>query len=167
MPRDRVKSNPVYTAGFSFAVHLRGANTRVMLFLALSLALAQTPPNPLFTDAHQRVIGCVAFFGVVASRQREGQRTNLVDVRNDGPRWAGLVGTRIVAETALPRAVIGFAIQEAVPAAQRLFQLTNPQPSIEARQAECLPLMQADLAAEAKDAPLPMPLSSPLAKPQH
>jgi hypothetical protein len=130
-----------------------------MIIRILSLALANTTASPALTEEQNRSIGCVAFFGVAAALQRQGvQGYNLTDVRKDGPRWAGLIGTRIVAETALPPEVIGFAIQEAVPSAQRLFQLANPYPAIEARQAECLPLMQADLAAEALNAPLPVPV---------
>jgi hypothetical protein len=132
-----------------------------MLILALAFTLASSEPLPpaALAAEHNRAISCVAFFGVAAALQRNGvQGYNLVDVQKDGPRWAGLVGARIVAETALPREVIGFAIQEAVPAAQRLFATANPHPAIEVRQAECLPLMRADLAADDLSAPLPKPV---------
>jgi hypothetical protein len=130
-----------------------------MIIRILALALANTPASPALTEEQNRSIGCVAFFGVAAALQRQGiQGYNLTDVQKEGPRWAGLIGSRIVAETALPPEVIGFAIQQAVPSAQRLFQLANPHPAIEVRQAECLPLMRADLAADDLSAPLPKPV---------
>ncbi len=126
--------------------------------LILALLLAQPVPTATLTDDHNRAIGCVAFFGVAASIQRSGVTGyNLPDLQKDGPRWAGIVGARIMTETGLPRELIGFAIREAVPPAQRLFQLHNPNPALAARQAECLPMMQADLAADALSAPLPKP----------
>lgn len=130
-----------------------------MLVIALAMAFADAPSAPALTNEHNRVIGCVAFFGVAAAIQRQGvSGYDLTDVQKDGPRWAGIVGTQMMQETGLPREVIGFAIQEAVPKAQRIFALHNPFPDIAAREAECLPLMRADLAkADALSKQLPKP----------
>jgi hypothetical protein len=130
-----------------------------MIGFPLALLLAAPAPAPAaFTPEHNRAIGCVAFIGVAAARQRQGiTGSDLPDVSKDGARWAGIVGARIMDETGLPREVVGFAIQEAVPAAQRIFQLHNPEPALTKRKAECLPMMQADLAAATLDAPLPIP----------
>ena len=71
---------------------------------------------------------------------------------------AGIVGERVMRDTGLPKEVVGYAISEAVPGAQRVFQVQNPDPVIKAREAECLPRMRADFAAaDAQDAPLPKP----------
>jgi hypothetical protein len=132
--------------------------------LILSLALAQAAPSSL-TEIHQRDIGCVAFFGVAADKQRRGVTGYgmIPDVRTDGARWADIVGERVMRETALPQEVIGFAIQESVPGAQQIFMLQNPYPAIERRLAECVPLMRKDLAdADAELAAQSMPLPKPV-----
>jgi hypothetical protein len=134
----------------------------LLLPFALMQATASSAPAPQttsMTEQHLRDIRCVAFFGVSASILRRGTTGyNLVDVRTDGPRWAGIVGERVMRDTGLPKEVVGFAINEAVPDAQRMFMLNNPHPMIERAQAECLPLMRADLAAaDAQNAPLPKP----------
>jgi hypothetical protein len=134
----------------------------LLLPFALMQAAAPIAPSPQtasMTEQHLRDIRCVAFFGVSASILRKGTTGyNLVDVRTDGPRWAGIVGERVMRDTGLPKEVVGFAINEAVPDAQRIFILNNPYPTIERTQAECLPLMRADLAAaDAQNTPLPKP----------
>jgi hypothetical protein len=128
--------------------------------LMQAAASAALPPQTTsMTEQHLRDIRCVAFFGVSASILRRGTTGyNLVDVRTDGPRWAGIVGERVMRDTGLPKEVVGFAINEAVPDAQRIFMLHNPHPMIERTQAECLLGMRADLAAaDAQNAPLPNP----------
>ena len=136
------------------------------MILLLPFALMQVAPSAApspqtanMTQQHLRDIRCVAFFGVSASVLRKGTTGyNLVDVRTDGPRWAGIVGERVMRDTGLPKEVVGFAIHEAVPDAQRIFRLNNPLPMIEDIQAKCLPLMRADLAAaDAQNTPLPKP----------
>jgi hypothetical protein len=134
----------------------------LLLPFALMQATASAAPAPQttsMTEQHLRDIRCVAFFGVSASILRRGTTGyNLVDVRTDGPRWAGIVGERVMRDTGLPKEVVGFAINEAVPDAQRMFMLNNPHPMIERAQAECLPRMRADIAAaDAQNAPLPKP----------
>jgi hypothetical protein len=138
----------------------------MILFLPFALMQAAAPAAPLpqttnMTEQHLRDLHCVAFFGVSASILRRGTTGyNLVDVRTDGPRWAGIVGERVMRDTGLPKEVVGFAINEAVPDAQRIFQLNNPDPMIQKTQAECLPRMRGDLAAaDAQNAPLPKPQS--------
>jgi hypothetical protein len=126
--------------------------------LILTLALAS--PIPL-TELHQRDIGCVAFFGVVADIQRRGTTGYgpLPDVRTTGARWAGIVGERVMDETGQPRELVGFAMQEAVPGAQRIFQMHNPLPYIKEALARCEPILRTDLStADAANAPLPKPV---------
>jgi hypothetical protein len=127
--------------------------------MQVATPVAPSPRTANMTEQHLRDIHCVAFFGVSASILRRGTTGyNLVDVRTDGPRWAGIVGERVMRDTGLPKEVVGFAINEAVPDAQRMFMLNNPHPMIERAQAECLPRMRADLAAaDAQNAPLPKP----------
>lgn len=134
-----------------------------ILMFAAEPQIAAAPPKAQMTARHVRDIGCIAFFGVSASILREGTTGyNLTDVRMDGRRWIAIVGERIMRDTGLPQEVVGFAITQAVPDAQRIFQLNNPEYAIRDREAECLPLMRADLAiADALDAPLPKPQSAP------
>lgn len=159
MPCDYGKCNRVCKHGLLFAVHAAGANPAAKMIVILAMMFAEPVPAAALTDAQNRAIGCVAFLGVAAAIQRQGVTGyNLTDVQTDGPRWAGIVGAQVVQETGLPREVIGFAIQAAVPGAQRLFQLHNPLSDIAEREAECLPLMRADLAkADALSKPLPIP----------
>ncbi len=128
-------------------------------FMQASVSVSPPPKTSSMTDQHLRDLRCVAFFGVSASILRQGTTGyNLVDVRTDGPRWAGIVGDRVMRDTGLPKEVVGFAINEAVPNAQRIFQLQYPLPMIKDIQGECLPRMRGDLAAaDAQNAPLPKP----------
>jgi hypothetical protein len=126
-------------------------------------ALALAAPTPL-TNIHQRDIGCVAFFGIIADIQRRGTTGYgpLPDMSADGPRWAGIVGERVMRETGQPRELVGFAMQEAVqPVYLKTFAMHNPAPYIEQRVAACEPVMRADLAAaNATNAPLPKPVKA-------
>ena len=91
-----------------------------MIFLPiLTLALAPAEPMPL-NDAQMRDIGCVATIGIIAHEQRSGQDAlkNFADVREDGKRWAGIVGQRVMDESGQPREVVAFAIKQAVEAEQ-------------------------------------------------
>jgi hypothetical protein len=129
-------------------------------------ASASPTQSPQMTDQHLRDIRCVAYFGVAASYQRQGiTGYHPTDVRVDGPRWAGIVGNRVMRDTGLPKEVVGFAIQEAVPEASGILKLNNPYPTIERYEAECVPLMRADLLADdAQNKPLPKPLPRPSGK---
>lgn len=82
------------------------------------------------------------------------------DVQERGKKWAGIVGGRIMQATGQPREVIGFAITEAVKAEQeRVGTADEPRSVIYNRFEECLPLMEADLAADvATNKPLPKPI---------
>ncbi len=135
----------------------------ILFALAFFADPVVAPSTPLTAD-HQRDISCVAFFGVAANIQRR-EITGygpLPDMKADGPRWAGIVGERVMRETGQPKELVGFAIQEAVPGAQRVFQMHNPYPGIERRLAECEPIMRADLAAaNAANVPLPKPVKAP------
>jgi hypothetical protein len=125
---------------------------------ALALSASQ---GATMTATHQRDLACVAFFGVAAAKQRGGISgyEMIPDVRTDGSRWAGIVGDRVMRDTGLPKEVVGYAIQESVPDAQRIFMLHNPAPTIERKLAECLPVMRRDLAeVDALSKPLPKPL---------
>jgi hypothetical protein len=134
-----------------------------MLIFTLALAVTAAP-LPL-TQAHQRDIACVAFFGLVANITRNGINGYgpLPDMKTDGPRWAGIVGERVMRETGQPQELVGFAIQEAVvPVNRRTFAMQYPSPAIERELALCQPIMKADLeAADAADAPLPKPVKAP------
>jgi hypothetical protein len=129
----------------------------LLLLLQGDVAL---PTPQLLTEAHRRDIGCVAFFGVAAAKQDKGITgyEMIPDVRGDGKRWAGIVGERVMRDTGLPKEVVGYAIQESVPVAARVFMLHNPYPTIERRLDECMPIMRKDLAeADALSKPLPKP----------
>jgi hypothetical protein len=132
----------------------------ISLFVLMIAAPQPAPQGPGMTATHQRDLACVAFFGVAAAKQRQGISGYgmIPDVRTDGPRWAGIVGDRVMRETGLPKEVVGYAIQESVPDAQRIFMLHNPYPQIEPRVAQCAPIMRKDLAeADALSKPLPKP----------
>jgi hypothetical protein len=133
----------------------------MMSTISLFALLLATMQAGTMTATHQRDLACVAFFGVAAAKQRGGVSgyEMIPDVRTDGSRWAGIVGDRVMRDTGLPKEVVGYAIQESVPDAQRIFMLHNPAPTIERKLAECQPVMRRDL-AEADD------LSKPLPKPQ-
>jgi hypothetical protein len=124
-----------------------------MLFL--TFALAATP----LTEIHQRDIGCVALLGLLADEQRRGaEDIDFPDVRAKGRTYAGIVGARIVAETDLPREVVAQAILAAAESARAraLESLAGKNEGIRQLN-QCLPLMEADLAA---NAPLPKPETS-------
>ena len=116
----------------------------------LSLALAANLPKPL-TEIQNREIGCVAVLAILAQDQRRSApgATDHPDVRDDGRRWAGLIGDRITFESGQPKEVIGFAMREAAKAEQaRTVGVDDPKRRFDLRLAECLPLMHADLARD-------------------
>ncbi len=122
----------------------------------LALFAAPTAPIPL-TETHQRDIGCVATLALVAADQKAGRLADVPAVGEPGRRWAGIVGQRIVDETAQPRELVAIAMNEAAKA-----QVSRNE-SAAARQtriANCTLRMQSDLAAaDAANAPLPKPQS--------
>jgi hypothetical protein len=117
--------------------------------LIYALALAQATPTPL-NDAHKRDIACVVEVAIVADKQKQG-RTGGADVQQSGRRWAGVVGTRIMAETGQPRELVAFAMQEAATA--RATIADNDKLAM-----DCVLLMQAELALiDMGNKPLPKP----------
>lgn len=132
--------------------------------LIFALALVQFVPTPRpFTADEMRDVRCVAYIGIRAEQQRRGTSGYgpLPDVQADGRRWAGLVGTRIMDASGQPREAVAYAMTESAKALkERVFALNNPLPQIEQLTAECLPLMQAELAASPTDAPLPKPVKA-------
>jgi hypothetical protein len=124
-----------------------------MIFLAIALATT-TPPSAL-TDAHQRDIACVAAIATLAERQRTGVAPpNVPDVRQSGKKWAGIVGSRITAQSGQPRELVAVAMAEAAKAEYQ-------RPSELARVNVCTVQMEAELAsADNIDKPLPKPVTS-------
>jgi hypothetical protein len=120
--------------------------------LIFVLALAQVTPTPL-TDVHQRDIACAVEVAIVAEWQRKGLWTG-PDIQKDGKRWIGIVGARVVKESAQPRELIGYAMQQAAE------ERADKPVSDETRNA-CIVQMQTELkAVDLADAPLPKPEKS-------
>ncbi len=134
----------------------------------LILANSQVPqpilPPVTFNATQQRDIACVAVVALVANEQERGAPSNatLIDVRANGKRWAAVVGNRIVAETGAPPELVGVAMTEAAKAEQSA-AMASPDPKQQRaeRIKMCVPLMQADLLA---NAPLPTPVKAQKAK---
>jgi hypothetical protein len=121
-----------------------------MLLYALALIVAE--PTPL-TDVHKRDIACVVEIAVMAEQQKRGGVATSEAAQN-GKRWAGLVGARIVMESGQPRELVAFAMNEA---AKKRAENDGP---IDAG-ATCLQQMRSELAAaDAANAPLPKPEKS-------
>lgn len=122
-----------------------------MLLFAIVLA---TTPSAL-TEAHQHDIACVAVLATLAEKQRTGTApVDAPDVRQSGKKWAGIVGSRITAQSGQPRELVAVAMTEA---AKAEFQ----RPSDLARITTCAVQMTAELAsAEGIDMPLPKPVIS-------
>ena len=123
-----------------------------MIFVAIALAAAA--PSAL-TDAHQGDIACVAVIATLAEKQRTGAApSDAPDVRQSGKRWAGIVGSRITAQSGQPRELVAVAMAEA---AKAEFQ----RPSDLTRINSCAVQMATELAsADSIDKPLPKPVIS-------
>jgi hypothetical protein len=132
------------------------------LFL-FALAQAATPaPRPL-TPLENRDIGCVAVLGLLAEEQRRGmQDARFPNVTRTGRIYAGIVGARIVADSGLPRELVAQAIITAAEDARKQADATlEGKAGVRNRVVQCLPLMQAELAAaDAANKPLPKPVKS-------
>jgi hypothetical protein len=125
-----------------------------MIFFAIALATT-TPPSSALTDAHQRDIACVAAIATLAERQRTGVAPpDMPDVQQSGKKWAGIVGSRITAQSGQPRELVAVAMAEAAKAEyQRPSELTRVN--------DCAVQMEAELAsADRIDKPLPKPVTS-------
>lgn len=115
----------------------------------LIFALALATPTAL-TEAHQRDIFCVVEIAVLAEEQKRGLPHD-ASLPQEGMRWAGIVGARIVQETGQPREIIAVAMMEAAKA--RVGQIMVNDKS------SCIRQMKSELAfADAADAPLPKPV---------
>jgi hypothetical protein len=118
-----------------------------MLIYALALIAAE--PTPL-TDIHKRDIACVVEIAVIVEQQKRSSAAQ-GELAQNGKRWAGIVGTRIVEESGQPRELVAFAMNEA---AKR--RAVNSAP-LDAG-AGCIQQMRAELTAvDATNMPLPKP----------
>ncbi len=144
------------------AVHKGGDMYRVMIF-ALFLMLAEPTQQispVVFTNEQQRDISCVAVIAIAADAQRRDGKgmTQPSDLTQDGKRWAAMVGARIMEQSGAPRELVAIAMTEAAKAEQvATMKAQDPKNQILIRRNTCLPLMQADLLA---NAPLPKPVKS-------
>ena len=122
-----------------------------------ALVLAPNPPVPI-NELQMHDIGCVAVIGVAAHEQRskQGALSNYPNLGEDGKRWAGIVGDRVMAATGQPREVVALAIQMAVKAEQdKAGAADEPSTGFQERLTECVGAMNANLgvieAAEGAD----------------
>jgi hypothetical protein len=129
----------------------------IFLLLAAGTITQPTLPPVSFNAVQQRDIACVAVIALAANKQKSGSASDAVaiNLRINGKRWAAVVGNRIVAETAAPPELIGLAMSEAAKTEQAI-AVSNPDQFAD-RIKMCVPLMQADLLA---NAPLPKPTKS-------
>ncbi len=128
------------------------------LILAMLLQTAAPTPAAL-TEVQQRDIDCVATFGLIAFEQSRGApgAGRFRSLALPGKTYAGLVGSRLITETGLPREVIAAAIAESTRAqASAAVEEGNPMRFLSTRYAVCEPLLDAEIAT-GSDLPLPTP----------
>ena len=127
--------------------------------LLLAMLLQSAAPASVLTEVQQRDIDCVATFGLIAfqqSQEAEGAE-RLRSMAEPGKVYAGLVGSRVMEETGLPREIIAAAIAESARAQANAGMADgNVIRFLTTRYAHCEPLLDAEIAAGA-DAPLPEP----------
>ncbi len=144
------------------AVHTGGDMNVVMIF-ALFLMLAEPTQQitpVVFTIEQQRDIACVAVIAIAADAQRRGSQgaTMPSDLLQTGKRWAALVGARVMEQSGAPKELVAIAMTEAAKAEQAAtMNAQDPKNQMLTRRNNCLPLMQADLQA---NAPLPKPVKN-------
>ena len=116
--------------------------------------LATTTPSAL-TDTQQGDIACVVVLATLAEKQRLGTAPReAADVQQSGKRWAGIVGSRITAQSGQPRELVAVAMAEAA-------KSEFARPSDLARINTCTQQMQAELAtADMITNPLPKPVKT-------
>ncbi len=120
--------------------------------LSLILFFAPVALSQL-TEVHQSDIACVAEIAVLADAQKRGVEGG-VDVQQQGRRWTGIVGDRIVFETGQPRELVAFAMQEAAKARGSGGQNKD-------RRDVCIRQMLLELTdVDAADRPLPKPVKA-------
>ncbi|MDE0933670.1 MAG: hypothetical protein OSA47_08695 [Novosphingopyxis baekryungensis] len=126
--------------------------------LLLALLLQSAAPVASIAPMQQRDIDCVASFGLIAFQQAQDApgADRLPAMAAPGKTYAGLVGTRLLEETGLPRDVIASAIAESARAQSAQAGLEDPMAFLGQRYAQCAPLMAAEIAAGG-DLPLPVP----------
>jgi hypothetical protein len=93
----------------------------IIPLFAFALALAPNPPVPL-SEIQMQDIRCVAVIGIAASEQRtkNGVFAEYPALSDDGKRWAGIVGDRVMEATGQPREVVALAIQTSVKTEQEM-----------------------------------------------
>ena len=114
-----------------------------------ALMLAPNSPVPI-NDLQMKDIGCVAVIGIAAHEQRskQGALSNYPNLGEDGKRWAGIVGDRVMEATGQPREVVALAIQMAVKAEQVMAGLAEePSTGFQERLTKCVGAMNANLGA--------------------
>ncbi len=114
-----------------------------------ALVLAPNPPVPI-NAAQMQDIGCVAVIGIAAHEQRskQGALSNYPNLGEDGKRWAGIVGDRIMVATGQPREVVALAIQAAVQAEQQKAAASQEASTgFQERLTKCVGAMNANLGA--------------------
>jgi hypothetical protein len=135
-----------------------------MSIFALLLLTMESPPPPAeppkFSEEHGRTIDCIAYLGIMADKERRGVTGYKIpaEAGKYGRQWAGIAGSRLVAETGQPRDVVAMAIAEAaLRIGADLTRLHNPYPLNDQMNETCVPLLYAELAAAQNDQPLPKP----------
>ena len=114
-----------------------------------ALMLAPNPPVPI-NALQTQDIGCVAVIGIAAHEQRskQGALSNYPNLAEDGKRWAGIVGDRVMEATGQPREVVALAIQMAVKAEQdKASAAEEPSTGLQERLTKCVGAMNANLGA--------------------
>ncbi|WP_411291722.1 hypothetical protein [Sphingorhabdus sp.] len=122
--------------------------------ILFAIMFAATTPSAL-TDTQQGDIACVVVLATLAEKQRLGTAPReAADVQQSGKRWAGIVGSRITAQSGQPRELVAVAMAEAA-------KSEFARPSDLARINTCTQQMAAELAtADMMANPLPKPVKS-------
>jgi len=127
--------------------------------LLLAMLLQAASPTAALTAEQQRDIDCVATFGLIAYQQSQDApgADELRPLAEPGKTYAGLVGSRIMEETGLPREIIAAAIAESARSqAEAALAAGDMMRFFAARYESCEPLLDAEIIAGA-DQPLPEP----------
>ena len=122
--------------------------------ILFAITLAAITPSAL-TDTQQGDIACVVVLATLAEKQRLGTAPReAADVQQSGKRWAGIVGSRITAQSGQPRELVAVAMAEAA-------KSEFARPSDLARINTCTQQMAAELAtSDMISTPLPKPVKS-------
>ncbi|MBH9538829.1 hypothetical protein [Novosphingopyxis sp. YJ-S2-01] len=127
--------------------------------LFLAMLLQSAAPVSVLTDMQQRDIDCVATFGLIAFQQSQDAQgaDRLRAMAEPGKVYAGLVGSRVMEESGLPREIIAAAIAESARSqANAAIAEGDVMRFLTTRYERCEPLLDAEIAAGA-DEPLPEP----------